>query len=108
MGQKHKTSDAVEILHHLYFDGKPEMMELLEAERIKLDIAQQVYDLRETAGLTQAALARQIGVNPSIIQDLEESAYEGDAFLMLNRIATVLNRRVEVHVVPLETQSAAT
>jgi ribosome-binding protein aMBF1 (putative translation factor) len=106
MSERQPTTDAVEILHRLYFEDKPEMLEMLEAERIKLDIAQQVCDLRQFTGLSQTEFAKQVGVNPSVIEDLEESDYDGDAFLMLNRIAKALNRKVEVRIIPLETQMA--
>ena len=47
MTDKRITTSAVEILHHLYFKNDPEMMQMLKAERIKGDIAQLIYDLRE-------------------------------------------------------------
>jgi hypothetical protein len=48
--ERKPTTDAVEILHRRYFEDHPEMMEMLEEEEVRLDIAQQVYDLREEAG----------------------------------------------------------
>jgi ribosome-binding protein aMBF1 (putative translation factor) len=83
-----------------------QMMAMLEEERIKLDIAQQVYDLRESTGLNQAEFAKQVGVETRVIEDLEESDYEGDAFVMLNRIAKAVGRQVEVRIVPLQSQPA--
>ena len=106
MGEKKTTTDSVEILHCLYFEDQPEMMAMLEEERIKLDIAQQVYDLRESTGLNQAEFAKQVGVETRVIEDLEESDYEGDAFVMLNRIAKAVGRQVEVRIVPLQSQPA--
>jgi hypothetical protein len=44
----------VEILHRRYFEGVPKMVEMLEAQRIKGEIAQQLYDLRDAADLTQS------------------------------------------------------
>lgn len=98
------TTDAVEILHRRYFEGHPEMMEMLEEEEVRLDIAQQVYDLREEAGLTQKQLAKRVGVSESVIRDLEDTEYEGDAFLMLRRIAKALGKQVEFRVVSLESE----
>ena len=100
------TTDAVEILHRRYFEGHPEMMAMLEAEEVRLDIAQQVYDLREEAGLTQKQLAERIGVSESVICDLEDTEYEGDAFLMLRRIAKALGKQVEFRVVPLKAEAS--
>ena len=104
MSEKKTTTDAVEILHRLYFASHPKMMAMLEEERIKLDIAQQVYDLRESTSLNQAEFAKLVGVERSVIEDLEESDYEGDAFVMLNCIAKALGRQVEVRIVPLQPQ----
>lgn len=95
-----RTSDAVEILHRIYFENDSEMMEMLEAERIKGGIAQQIYDLREAAGLTQKQLAEKVGTTEALIDDLEMTDYEdneiGDAVLMLHRIAKALGKRIEV------------
>ena len=43
MSEKRKTTDAVEILHHLYFKDDPEMMQMLESERVKFKIGQKIY-----------------------------------------------------------------
>ena len=113
--EKRTTTDAVEILHYLYFKDDLEMMEMLEAERIKGDIAQQIYDLREAAGLTQEQLAEKVGTTAKVIDDLEMTDYEDSeivhVFLMLRRIAKALNKQVELRIVPLEereTQQNAT
>ena len=99
------TTDAVEILHRLYYEGNPERLASLEEERMKLDIAQQVYDLHEEAGLTQKQLAKRVGVSESVICDLEDTEYEGDAFLMLRRIAKAIGKQVEFRVVPLKAEA---
>mgnify|MGYP001615432493 CR=1 FL=1 len=100
MAERKPTTDAVEILHRLYFENDPQMMEMLEAERIKGAIGQRVYDLREEAGLTQKQLAKKVGTTATVIDDLEMTDYEdnelGDAVLMLQRIAKALGKRIEV------------
>ena len=95
------TSDAVEILHRRYFKGKPDMMKYLEQERANNDIAQQIYDLRTDAGLTQRDLAKLVGTQPSAICRLEDADYDGHSVTMLQRIAFALNRRVQVKFLPL-------
>jgi len=103
MSQKREpTTDAVEILHRRYFEGKPEMMELLEEERANAEIARQIYAHRTEAGLTQQELAELAGTSPSSIDQLQEADYEGNALAMLNRIAAALNKRVEIRFVPVE------
>ncbi len=107
MSEKRRTSDAVEILHHLYIKDDPEMQRMLEAERVKSKIARQVYDLRINAGLTHQQLAEKVGTTVEVIDNLEETDYEdhemGDAVFMLQRIAKAVGKRIEVdfRVVPL-------
>ncbi len=99
-GKKRKpTTDAVEIMHRRYFEGKPEMMALLEEERANLDIARKIYDLRSKGGLTQKALAKLVGTTPSVISRLEDADYEGHSLSMLRRIAAALDKRVEIRFV---------
>ncbi len=104
MAERKPTTDAVEILHRLYFENDPEMMEMLEAERIKGKIAQRVYDLRAEVGLTQKQLAKKVGTTVKVIDNLEMTDYEdfklGDAVLMLQRIAKALDKQVEFQIVP--------
>ena len=96
------TTDAVEILHRRYFEGKPEMMALLEEERANLDIARKVYDLRTSAGLTQKQLAKRVGTTASVICRLEDADYEGHSLSMLRRIAAALDKRVEIRFVAVK------
>ena len=108
MTEKQTTTSATEILHYLYFKNDPEMMQMLEAERIKGDIAQQIYDLREAASLTQEQLAQKIGTTAKIIDDLEMTDYDdnsiGDAVLMLQYIAKAVGKQIEFRIVPLKAE----
>ena len=105
MTDKRTTTSAVEILHHLYFKNDPEMMQMLKAERIKGDIAQLIYDLREAASLTQEQLAEKVGTTAKVIDNLEMTDYEdnliGDAVLMLQRIAKTVGKQVDIPNAPL-------
>ncbi len=94
------TSDAVEILHRRYYQGKPERIAQLEAARAEDDLARRIYELREQAGLTQARLAKLIGTTESVISRLEDSDYTGHSLTMLRRIAEAVNKRVEIRFVP--------
>ena len=96
-----KPADAVRFLDAMIGDD-PEMWHMIAEEDVKVDIAQQVYDAREAAGLTRVQLAERAGLTATIIEDLEEADYEGDAAAMLGRIAAALGRRVEVRMTPLE------
>jgi predicted XRE-type DNA-binding protein len=104
--KKAPTSDAAEILHRRYFEGKPGMLALLEEERSKADIAQQIYDLRTQAGLTQRQLATRVGTTASAICRLEDANYDRHSLEMLRRIAAALDSRVEVRFVPVTPSGA--
>ncbi len=101
MARKRKpTTDAAEILHRRYFEGKPERLAELEEERANADVARKVYRLRRRAGLTQQQLAKLVGTTPSAISRLENADYQGHSLSMLRRIAAALNKRVEIRFVP--------
>lgn len=107
MGRKRKpTSDAVQILHRRYFEGKPERLAELEEARANHDVAVKIHELREKAGLTQAALAKLVGTTASVICRLEDADYEGHSLTMLRRIAAALDRRVEIRFVPAKRKLA--
>jgi DNA-binding XRE family transcriptional regulator len=96
------TTDAVEILHRRYFEGKPERLALLEEERANAEIARKIYELRREAGLTQRELAKLVGTTASVICRLEDADYEGHSLGMLRRVAAALNKRVEIRFGPMK------
>lgn len=100
MTKKKTTSDAIEIMHRRYFEGKPEMLAALEEERANLDVACKIYELRQQAGLTQQELADLIGTSRSTIARLEDADYEGHSLSMLRRIAAALNKKVQIEFIP--------
>ena len=101
------TSDAVEILHQRYYEGHPERLAGLEAARASAAIARMAYELRTKARLSQNELARRIGVTKTLIADLEDDDFEGDALGLLQRIAGALNKTVEIRVVPRKAKRRA-
>ncbi len=103
--KKRVITDAVEILDRLYFDGRPRHIAALDDERLKLDIAQQIYDLRTAAHLSQRALAARVGTTASVISRLEDTDYKGHSVSMLRRIAKALGWRVDVRFVPVKSKS---
>lgn len=107
MAAKHKpTTDAVEILHRRYFDGKPEHLAALEEERANAEVARRIYDLRKQAGLTQAQLAKLVGTTASVLSRLEDADYQGHSLSLLRRIAGALNKRVEIRFIPAKRKPA--
>lgn len=95
------TTDAVEILHRRYYEGDPRRLVSLEGERVNLDCARKIYELRTRKGLTQRQLAEIVGTTASVICRLEDSDYEGHSLSMLQRIARALNRSIEIRFIPL-------
>jgi len=99
--KRRATTDAVEILHRRYIAGRPDQEAALERARLNAAIAQEIYDLRTKAGLTQKQLAELVGTAHSVISRLEDADYGGHSLRMLQRISAALNRRVEVRFVPI-------
>src|SRR5665213_1562517 len=93
-----RTSDALVIMDRLT-GNSPEMAELLEQERANLDIARKIYELRTKARLSQAELARRVGTTQSVISRLEDANYDGHSLAILRRIASALEKRVEIRFV---------
>jgi DNA-binding XRE family transcriptional regulator len=98
--QRKPTTDAVEILHRRYYEGRPERLAALEEERANAEIARKIYALRTQAGLTQRQLAKLVGTSASAICRLEDADYEGHSLAMLRRIAAALDKRVEIRFLP--------
>ena len=97
-----KTTDAVAILHRRYVEGDPEMEALIQEERIRAEVAAELYQLRTQLDLSQRALAKKSGTSASVICKLENADYEGDSLAMLRRIAAALNKRVQGSFEPLQ------
>ncbi len=94
-------TDGVEILDRLFYRGHPERQAGLEEARLNAAIAREICALRAKAHLTQKQLAELVGTTASVICRLEDADYEGHSLSMLQRISAALDRRIEVHFVPL-------
>ena len=90
MARAKPKSAALRYLHDRYVGDNPRRLASLEAERINLDIACRIYDLRTKAGLSQRALAKRIGTSAANICRLENADYQGHSLSMLRRIAAAL------------------
>lgn len=51
-------------------------------------------------GLTQKQLAERVGTTQSVIARLEDADYSGHSLFMLQRIASVLDRKLVVNLLP--------
>ena len=95
-----KKKDALDQLIEKFVGHDPKRQAMLDEEIMNAEAAQLVYDLRKKAGLTQRELARKVGTTASVICRMEQADYEG-SLPMLRRIASALNRRLELHTVPI-------
>jgi ribosome-binding protein aMBF1 (putative translation factor) len=63
----------------------------------QIDLALLVREMREEAGLTQAALAKRIDTTQSVIARLEDAEYTGHSLVMLERIAAACGVALKLH-----------
>lgn len=104
---KRITRDALKILDkHFGVDPRAEQWNAEFDEQI--DVAQALYNARSAARLTQSQLAKRAGTTQQVISQLEDADYQGHSLSMLRRIATALNRRVEIRLVPKRSKKVAT
>ena len=95
-----RTSNGIEILRKRYVKKSSKRKESIERERENLNIAEQIYNLRTEANLTQNQLANLIGTTQSVVSRLEDADYDGHSLAVLRKIATALHKRVQVKFVP--------
>ena len=91
----HKIKNALKIIDSMVSQDK-KLRDLIAEETINVRIARMIHDARSKAGLTQKELAKLIGTTQSVIARLEDADYEGHSLNLLNRIATALNKRVDI------------
>lgn len=94
-----KTKDALKILDRMV-GNDPQMKVLVAEATVNAEVSQLIYDARTQAGLTQQQLADLIDTTQSVVARLEDADYEGHSLSMLQRIASALNQRLEIHFVP--------
>ena len=93
------TADAIEIIHRRYYEGRPQRLADLAEAEANDTVARKIYALRKRAGLTQKQLAKLVGTTTSVICRLEDADYQGHSLAMLRRVASSLNKRVELRFV---------
>jgi DNA-binding XRE family transcriptional regulator len=96
-----KTTDGIAILENRYVGTSKSKAKLLRQMEDDLDVAQQLYELRSNAGLSQRELAKLVGTTASVICQLEDAEYQGHSLRMLHRIAAALQHRVVIKFVPM-------
>lgn len=99
-----KITDGVELLDRKYVRKDEKMKKMVEEEFEKLQIGQQIYDLRKEANLTQEELADMVGTTGSVISRLESADYDGHSVKMLQRVASALGKKVTINIVDRDDQ----
>lgn len=74
----------------------PDFAERFEQAGEAWDVALQIAELREKAGLSQKALAHKLKTTQQQISRLESPSYEGHSLSMLRRVAKALHAHVRV------------
>ena len=101
-----KTTDAVKILDRM-IGADDNLRQNANEALINAKVAQLIYEVRTSAKLTQKQLGGLIGTTQSVIARLEDADYDGHSLSMLQRIATALNKRLEIRFAPTRRKIAA-
>jgi DNA-binding XRE family transcriptional regulator len=102
VGRKRRfESKALEHVYDRYIGKDPDKGAAFEEELANAEVARKIYDIRTKAGLTQKQLAKLAGTTASVISRLEDADYDGHSLAMLRRIASALDKRVEIRFVSL-------
>jgi ribosome-binding protein aMBF1 (putative translation factor) len=103
--RKFKSAAIQELYEELVGDDAAAQEEF-EVGLVNIEAAQLIHAMRTKAGLSQRELARRVGTSASAINRLEDADYEGHTIAMVRRIATALNRRLELRAVPIKAGTA--
>ena len=99
-----RQKDDLDRLTEKLLEQDPSLQEEFVRAEQAWDIAFQIRDLREQAGLTQKQLAELVGTKQSNIARIEDADYTGYTLKTLEKVTKALRARLEVKIVP-ETNS---
>lgn len=94
-----KITNAVEILDRLFIGDDPKRREQADKAFEDALVGHLIYNARQSAGISQAKLAKMIGTDQAVISRLEDADYEGHSLTMLRKIARALGKRVDIRFV---------
>jgi DNA-binding XRE family transcriptional regulator len=78
MEEKKFSEDAHQWMYERYIKDDPQAREFLQEVKVQADLAGQIYTVRHKLGMTREQLAEFSGLTAEVIEDLEESDYDGD------------------------------
>ncbi len=99
-----RQKDDLDRLTEKLLEQDPSLQEEFVRAEQAWNIAFQIRDLREQAGLTQKQLAELVGTKQSNIARIEDADYTGYTLKTLEKVTKALRARLEVRIVP-ETNS---
>lgn len=95
-----KQKDDLDIMMEKVLKKKPHLKEGLEKADQAWDIAFQIRELREKAGLTQKQLAELVGTKQSNIARIEDAEYTRYTLTTLEKVTKALKAKLEIKIVP--------
>ncbi len=95
-----KTRDFSRVIQK-QLTSNPRLRAAVEKERLNAAVATLIYNARTEAELTQKQLADLVGTQQSAIARLEDADYGGHSLTMLRRVATPLDRQLNVSFEPV-------
>jgi ribosome-binding protein aMBF1 (putative translation factor) len=104
--KKRFQSEALQAAYDEIIGNDEQRQADFEQELVNVEAAQLIYDMRTEAGLSQRELAKRVGTTASVICRLEDADYEGHTLGAVRKIATALNRRLELRAVPIKAAPA--
>lgn len=95
-----RVKDDLDRLTEKLLKKDPSLQEEFDKADRAWDIAFQIRDLREKAGLTQKRLAELVGTKQSNIARIEAADYTGYTLTTLEKVTKALKAKLEIRIVP--------
>ncbi len=102
-----RKKDDLDRLTEKLLKQDPSFKEAMEKADRAWDIAFQIRDLRERAGLTQTELAKLVGTRQSNISRIEYADYTGYTLTTLEKVTKALKAKLEIKIIPISTSNSA-
>ena len=100
MAKARRTTSAREIMARRFYEGRPERIAQRDQTHRDMALGMKIQRLREAAGMTQRALAKKIGTQPSAISRIEDADYDGHSLSVLQKVADALDMLLLVGFAP--------
>lgn len=94
-----QPKDDLDRLTDKLLNEDPTLQEEFDRAEQAWDIAFQIRDLREQAGLTQKQLAELVGTKQSNIARIENADYTGYTLKTLEKVASALKAKLQIKIV---------